>query len=184
MELNAGTKGPVGIVAPTREQLPRINPADGPIPSTIHDPSNTRMGGKGSTRILRPLSGGAQQRFIGGSGKFLSEGSLISPFLAQRRGGAEKLLEKPDNKPLQSHPDFGVEVGPPDPFSAPLRLCAKNLKMDESPAAWHSLLPLLSSVQNGNRRKQSQQSFVLRDLRDFLFKFSAQPQPRRPDSSS
>ena len=51
--LNEETKGPEGSVAPTREQLPRTNPADGPIPSAIHGWSNTRGLGTGSTGNLR-----------------------------------------------------------------------------------------------------------------------------------
>ena len=51
--LNAGAKEPEGIVAPTREQLPHANPADGLIPSAIHGWSNTRRRGMGSTGILR-----------------------------------------------------------------------------------------------------------------------------------
>lgn len=53
LALNEETKVPEGIVAPTREQLPRTHPADDPIPSAIHGRSNTRRRGMGSTGKLR-----------------------------------------------------------------------------------------------------------------------------------
>ncbi len=61
----------------------------------------------------------------GSSEKFMSDDPNSSPFLAQRRGGAEKNQEEPHNIPMLIRLDMGMGDEPCIHFSAPPRLRAK-----------------------------------------------------------
>ena len=92
-----------------------------------HTPQRGRMaseklvGAYTCCEVFDQLRLGREGVVWGSSEKFMSDDPNSSPFLAQRRGGAEKNQEEPHNIPMLIRLDMGMGDEPCIHFSAPPR---------------------------------------------------------------